>query len=765
MKKNRLIAILMAAAIVLTYMPAMAYGGSEQPAPDADETIALDVENETTDPPEAEENEDSEEPAYEPDEATEDTVTPDADAEEPQSIPDQDEETAETAEEPDGEKTLSAFTSTEWKKTGSGTVYYAEFPSGYYTSSPLYQKYNRSRVTSYENASNKRVVSTSRVSWIYWHWTWNASVSTGNNNKLIDDKPGYDGQHDYQFFTDFESADSYNVWSGDSRVYEFWRNRPEDGSKWWFRIPVYKQTYTDYKKVTVDPDVPTCNKPSVRITSGTITWNEVYDASGYQIQYSTSPQFKNSKKVIVKGGSNCRYKLTGLKPGTVYYIRIRVYVVVNGKAVYKKWGSTCKMKTCTKAGNLTSIKWAGVKSCTYTGKPLKRTFTIVRKGVTLVEGRDYKVTYKNNTRVGTATIIVKGCGKYFGTITRTFRILPGKTTMSKCTGKSKAVTVRWSRRSRNCSGYQVRYCTRSDFKNCKYKTVKGRNTGSCTISGLKPFTKYYIEVRIYCVVGGRNYYSAWSDCSAVSTKADGYRIMPVAYTIEYAHPNDGTKSIDVNLTYNKYGLVEKITTYADCECGERHKNTAQFKYTFYNNKSVRTVAYTNRGYKMATISMNRNGAITKATWRPWGTYTGKATYYSGTDKLRSLELSNTGYNHRFKLHFDKSGYVKAYTSQNNTMSRTITGKGLCTSEVYEGGVRHSYEYTVKNGKVDSRKDFYSDSRQSNMYMKSITITKRKVIKTYDKSLRSGRCITTFLNLMHEDEEADAVSPCFVYEWK
>ena len=420
----------------------------------------------------------------------------------------------------------------------------------------MYQKYNRSRVTAYENASNKRVVSTSRVSWIYWHWTFNNKELPNNNyNVLINEAHKYEDGQDYRFFTDFESSENYEVWSGDSRVFKHWRNRPEDGSWWWFRIPVYKQTYTDYKKVAVDPDVPTCNKPSVRITSGTITWNEVYGAGGYQIQYSTSPQFKNSKKVIVKGGSNCRYKLTGLKPGTVYYIRIRVYVVVNGKAVYKKWGSTCKMKTCTKAGNLTSIKWSGVKSCTYTGKPLKRTFTIVRNGVTLVEGRDYTVTYKNNTGVGTATIIVKGCGKYFGTITKRFRIVPNGTTLSKSTSKTRTAVVRWSCRSRNCSGYQVRYCTRSDFKNCKFKTVKGKNTGRCTLSGLRPNTKYYIEVRVYYIVNNKNYYSAWSKAGAVRTKkvfcTEEETVYDVIKMGNYAYCGSGGDIYKVNLKTKK----------------------------------------------------------------------------------------------------------------------------------------------------------------------------------------------------------------------
>ena len=756
MKKNRLIAILMAAAITLTYMPAMAYGGSEE-GPQNEGAIleeSLDAgvtDAEAADPAETEEPSDS--PAVQPEE------------EEPADIPeDTSDEAGSPEKEPSNEDALSEEKSsvTLNAQSESGWGPWSAWQDEAVSGSATRQVETRSVIDSYEmdtytytdsgSPSGRGFWPTSQGDNYRFHFvtTWPASVMNSRYgtypagtyyNPSIQNAGNVAGM--------IHGATAYVSATVDSYHPMF----------------IKKVNYkTQYRFRDTKTTTPECSKTIPRITSATISWTQpAGDITGYEVQYSTSSQFKNCKKVIVKGGSNCRCKLTGLKPGTVYYIRIRVYVVVNGKAVYKKWGSTFKVKTCTKAGNLTSIKWSGVKSCTYTGKPLKRTFTIVRKGVTLVEGRDYTVTYKNNTRVGTATIIVKGCGKYFGTITRTFRILPGKTTMSKCTGKSKAVTVRWSRRSRNCSGYQVRYCTRSDFKNCKYKTVKGRNTGSCTISGLKPFTKYYIEVRIYCVVGGRNYYSAWSDCSAVSTKADGYRILPVAYTIEYpSHDGDyfdGIKSADIELTYNKYGLVDKMIVYVNSVYG-RYKEVKQFKYTFYDNKSVRTLTLPYR-----TVSMNRNGAITKATRGGWGSYKGKATYYSGTDKLKSMELSSTEFNHRYRYYFDKAGYMTGYTSNNSTMSRTINSKGLCTSKVYKSGGGNIYEYTFKNGKVAARKDYYSNNSGDYIYDKTITVKKWKKVKTYDKSRRSARCITAFLDMVHDEGDKDLDYPSFVYEWK
>lgn len=61
---------------------------------------------------------------------------------------------------------------------------------------------------------------------------------------------------------------------------------------------------------------------------------------------------------------------------------------------------------------------------TYTGKELKPTVEVKDGSKTLVEGKDYKVTYSNNIKVGTATVRVEGTGKYGGRVEKKFTIMP-----------------------------------------------------------------------------------------------------------------------------------------------------------------------------------------------------------------------------------------------------------------------------------------------------------------------------------------------------
>ena len=61
-----------------------------------------------------------------------------------------------------------------------------------------------------------------------------------------------------------------------------------------------------------------------------VTWKPNKKCMGYEIWYSTGKKFKNYKKAIVKGSGSKSKKLTGLEGDTVYYIKIRVYYIVNG---------------------------------------------------------------------------------------------------------------------------------------------------------------------------------------------------------------------------------------------------------------------------------------------------------------------------------------------------------------------------------------------------------------------------------------------------
>ena len=62
------------------------------------------------------------------------------------------------------------------------------------------------------------------------------------------------------------------------------------------------------------------------------------------------------------------------------------------------------------------------KSYEHTGKAIQPTLKVILQSKTLTLNKDYKISYKNNKKVGTATITIKGIGKYTGTQTAQFQI-------------------------------------------------------------------------------------------------------------------------------------------------------------------------------------------------------------------------------------------------------------------------------------------------------------------------------------------------------
>lgn len=61
---------------------------------------------------------------------------------------------------------------------------------------------------------------------------------------------------------------------------------------------------------------------------------------------------------------------------------------------------------------------------TYTSSPIRPTLAVYDHATLLKEGTDYTLSYKNNTKVGTAQVILKGKGDYTKTITAEFQIVP-----------------------------------------------------------------------------------------------------------------------------------------------------------------------------------------------------------------------------------------------------------------------------------------------------------------------------------------------------
>ena len=92
----------------------------------------------------------------------------------------------------------------------------------------------------------------------------------------------------------------------------------------------------------------------------TVTWVQNKKATGYRLQYSTSPLFTSKKVVKIVGNATVSKTITGLTAGTTYYVRVRPYLKAGGVTTYAAWSTSANVKT-TKKATLTYVKVKGKK--------------------------------------------------------------------------------------------------------------------------------------------------------------------------------------------------------------------------------------------------------------------------------------------------------------------------------------------------------------------------------------------------------------------
>ena len=72
--------------------------------------------------------------------------------------------------------------------------------------------------------------------------------------------------------------------------------------------------------------------------------------------------------------------------------------------------------------DISTASISGIADKEYTGSDIKQSLVIKEDNNTLVEGKDYTVTYSDNKNPGTATVTITGMGMYKGTATKSFKI-------------------------------------------------------------------------------------------------------------------------------------------------------------------------------------------------------------------------------------------------------------------------------------------------------------------------------------------------------
>ena len=148
----------------------------------------------------------------------------------------------------------------------------------------------------------------------------------------------------------------------------------------------------------------------------------------------------------------------------------------------------------------------------YTGKARLPGIRVKYNGLPLTKGTDFKVS-GSRVSIGPGKATITGMGNYTGTVTKSFKIVPSKVTISSVTGGAKKFTVKWGKRPGGVK-YQIKYRVKgtSTWKNTTSTTT------SKTVTGLTKGKTYEVKVRAYKTVSCTNYYGAFSAVKTVKVK-------------------------------------------------------------------------------------------------------------------------------------------------------------------------------------------------------------------------------------------------------
>lgn len=220
----------------------------------------------------------------------------------------------------------------------------------------------------------------------------------------------------------------------------------EDGTAYDYTLKAYYGTLYSTKAAAVSALRLLTPSISEALCSGqeiTVTWNAHSAVGGYQIQYATSENFSNAIQVKIAGSGSTSSRLSDLSPAADYYIRLRTYKTVSGKAYYSGWSSIKTVGTQALDISRCTISTPSERYVC-TGKARKPGVTVKDGTTTLKNGTDYTVSYSDNVNPGTGTITVTGIGRYTGTLTKQFAITLDTPVISSAVNTEDSVALTWS---------------------------------------------------------------------------------------------------------------------------------------------------------------------------------------------------------------------------------------------------------------------------------------------------------------------------------
>lgn len=234
---------------------------------------------------------------------------------------------------------------------------------------------------------------------------------------------------------------------------------------------------------------------------------------------------------------------------------------VNRNSYAHKYALNHDIKVSIYTINLSNCSISNISNKTYTGNTISSSVTIKDNAETLVDGKDYTLTYLNNKNPGKATVTIKGKGDYTGTVTKNFYIMPKNVTgVKNSTQTTSSITLKWNKVT-GATGYEV-YQYNSSKK--KYVKVKTTTSTSYKATKLKAGTTYKFKVRAYKTVDKTNYYGYYSSVTNLATKPSTPKISKLTTkskkaTIQW-NKITGASGYELYMSTSQKGKYSKIKT-------------------------------------------------------------------------------------------------------------------------------------------------------------------------------------------------------------
>ena len=268
-------------------------------------------------------------------------------------------------------------------------------------------------------------------------------------------------------------------------------------------------------------------------------------------------------------------------------------VIVSGIGEYS--GASTGIFTITPVDLKAKGATAKTKSASYpcTGKERKPIpvvkCTVGNKTVTLENGKDFTLSYKNNKNAGTATVTVTGKGNFKGTITTTFKLYNVyELNSTNTTVKTKSASYEYTGYARKPApvvtykdGKTTKRLVKDTDYTVAYKNNKNAGTATVTVTGIGNYK---------------------------GTVSSTFKLTPVKLTTA----NATAKTCHATYTYT--GKERKPVPVVKCKVGSKTytlEKDKDFTVTYANNKAVGTGTVTVKGIGNYTGTIKATFKIVK----------------------------------------------------------------------------------------------------------------------------------------------------------